>query len=130
MSTENIPGTEITLEELKKAGEILDARDASSVNLGNLDRGAESIEELEARLPQAAIDLANENAERVDKAAKKKLRKFNGRRNRNVWNRMNRPSKVAKIEDNMERILNFCGFKGYLTDKQVKTKEEAGNVVG
>lgn len=97
----------------------MSTEEETKVNLGNLDRGDETLEELEARLPQAAIDLANENAANVVARKKKEARKFNGRRNRDAWNRMNRPVKLKKIEDNMERILNFCGFKGYLLDKEL-----------
>ena len=90
----------------------------NKVNLDSIDRGSETLEELEARLPQAAIDLANENTANVVARKKKEARKFN-HRNRDAWRRMNRPEKLKRIEDNMERILNFCGFKGYVLDSQL-----------
>ena len=100
----------------------------NEINIENTDRGDETIEELEERLPQAAIDMANRNAENVVKRKAKEAKRFNSR-NRSAWDRMNRPSKLKKIEENMERILNFCNFKGYVLDSElpVETKgaEEA-----
>lgn len=94
----------------------------SNVDISGADRGDKTIEELEAAMPQAAIDLANANAEKVVLATKKAERKFN-RRNRTAWNRMNRKSRTEKIERNMEKILNLVSFKGFLTDAQVKATE-------
>ena len=87
----------------------------NEIDISNVDRGTETLEELEARMPQAAIDLANSNAEAVVRRKSKESRRFNSR-NRDAWNRMNRPAKLETIEANMERILNFCNFKGYVLD--------------
>ena len=94
----------------------------STVDLSNVDRGEETIEELEARLPQAAIDLANENAAKVFLRKQQESRKFNSR-NRDAWKRMNRKSKMDKINANMERSLNFFNFKGYVLDSALPQGE-------
>ena len=102
----------------------------NKVNLEGTDRGEETIEQLEARLPQAAVDLANENAEKIVLRKKKEKRQFEGKRNRGAWNRMNNPVRLKKIEANLQRMYNLIEGKGWVTDAELKAQEDAGNVVG
>ncbi len=65
------------------------------------DRGYETLEELEARLPQATLDLADKMAEKIKAKRKKDIRAaraFQGKRNRDAWNRMNRRSKAEAVD--------------------------------
>jgi len=91
---------------------------STEINIEAVDRGTETAEELEARMSPEAIAMAVNNADAVVKRKAQESRGFNSR-NRDAWKRMNRPEKLAKIEANMERILNFCNFKGYILDADV-----------
>ena len=85
------------------------------IDISTVDRGTETAEELESRMSPEAIAMAVNNADAVVKRKAQESRKFNSR-NRDAWKRMNRPAKLETIEANMERILNFCNFKGYNLD--------------
>ena len=99
----------------------------NEINLDLTDRGDKTIAQLEADLPQAAIDIANETADRAKEKAHKEKRHFN-RRNRVAWERMNRPEKLKRMEINMERILNFIDFNGYVRDSEVPKEAEVNEI--
>jgi hypothetical protein len=95
-----------------------------------LDRGDKTIEELEATMPAAGLALVDqmevqsiEAYEKDLKRIKRAKRHFN-RRNRTAWDRMNRPHRLEKLESNMERVLNFMSFKGYVYDKDLPPEPE------
>ena len=100
----------------------------SEGNIGNTahltDRGDKSVEELEASMGPEAISMVSGMANKIIKANKKRGRKFYSR-NRRAWDRMNRPSKLHRIEQGLQRMYNLIEGKGFTLDPVVPevTKE-------
>lgn len=89
-----------------------------SISVTGMERGELTKEELEASMTPEAIAMADQMAANIVKKNKKGKRKFYSR-NRKAWDRMNRPAKLSKIEEGMERMYNLIAGKGFKTDAEV-----------
>ena len=91
------------------------------VNLEGMDRGTETLEEIEERLSPEAQALVASMARNVEKDVVKKSKSVRNffRKNRTAWNRMNRKHRSSHMELGMQRILNLVNGKGNVVDSQV-----------
>lgn len=64
-----------------------------------------TIEELEAALPEEAVEIVNAQAAAVISRNKMINKRFYGRKERKAWLRMNRKSKVEAIEHGHSKIM-------------------------
>lgn len=94
------------------------------LNVSGLDRGDKSLEELEAEMSPAAIQMVDGMTDKIIKKDKRKTRHFY-KRNRKAWDRMNRPHRLKKIELGMERTMNLIAGKGFITDVEIAAEGKA-----
>jgi len=66
---------------------------------------SKSIEELEAELPEEAVEMVNAQAAAVISRTKRTNKRFYGKKNREAWIKMNRPAKIEAIEHGHAKIL-------------------------
>lgn len=85
--------------------------DEPKVDLGKLDRGDKTAEELDAELSPEAVTLVDTMAQstieqfnRNKDIEKQRKISFYGKRNRRAWDRMNRQSQIDKANRGVEKI--------------------------
>ena len=72
------------------------------------------------------VDKALDKTVAEIKLRYKRYRRFQGRRNRGAWNRMNRESQVAKVNRGMQKIMNLVNHGVPVVDSEIEIlKEEA-----
>lgn len=92
------------------------------IDLSKADRGELTKEQLEAEMTPEALELVNQMELRTiaEFAKNSKAARHFKRKNRDSWERMNRPSRLASIERGTQKILNLMAGVGFVTDDAIK----------